>query len=369
MEGLYRGAASPQVQHLERGRVAMSLAPGSVATMRVLIVRLGAFGDIIHTLPLAADLAAAGHAVTWLCEDRWMPIIDGSPAISRIVPLPRKLLRSHEVPLTHKLRALRRVVRALRSERFDAVIDAQGLAKSAGWAAFSGARLRVGHGCARAREGSWLVSQRRAPLQAVHVIDQQRALALTLGVRPSGGWRFPLPAWRGERDRASQWLARERISHPWVLNVGAGWPTKVWPEARQSELLALLRGSGHTAVLVWGNDAELAAARRICAAAGHGAVAPPTTIPQLGGLLAHAEVVISGDTGPLHLALALGVPAVGLFGPVPAERNGPRGRGYRTLQAPGAAWERRDVSKVDMAAISAEAVLGQARAALSRMGA
>ncbi len=71
-------------------------------------------------------------------------------------------------------------------------------------------------------------------------------------------------------------------------------------------------------------------------------------------------MVVSGDTGPLHLALALGVPAIGLFGPVPAERNGPRGRGYRTFQAPGAAWERRDVSKVDLGAIAAEPVLAAA---------
>ena len=93
-------------------------------------------------------------------------------------------------------------------------------------------------------------------------------------------------------------------------------------------------------------------------------LAPPTTIPQLAGLIARAAVFVSGDTGPLHLSLALGTPAVGLFGPVPAERNGPRGRGYRTLQAPGAAWERRDVAKVDMGAIAADAVIAAARSAV-----
>jgi heptosyltransferase-1 len=119
----------------------------------------------------------------------------------------------------------------------------------------------------------------------------------------------------------------------------------------------LLRGRGIPLVVVWGSAAERTVAEQVVDGADHGILAPPTSIPQLAGLLSHAAVVVSGDTGPLHLALALGTPAVGLFGPVPAERNGPQGRGYRTLQAPGAAWERKDVSKVDMGAISEAAVL------------
>ena len=334
--------------------------------MQVLIVRLGAFGDIIHTLPLAADLAAAGHRVGWLCEDRWAPIIAGSAAIQRIHRLPRKTLKDRSLAPTARLLAVRQVVRELRAARYDAVIDAQGLAKSALFAALCRAPRRVGHARPRARELSWLISRRRTPVAAIHVIDQQRALGLALvaGGETRGPWRFPLPAWTDERRWAERWLARAGLAHPWVLNVGAGWPTKVWPKQRQVEFVRLLRDRRQGVLLAWGTHVEHDLAEEILAEAGHGTLAPPTSIPQLGGLFAASAVVVSGDTGPLHLALALAVPAVGLFGPVPAERNGPRGMGYRTFQAPGAAWERRDVTKVDLGAIPAASVVAAAEAAL-----
>jgi ADP-heptose:LPS heptosyltransferase len=148
-----------------------------------------------------------------------------------------------------------------------------------------------------------------------------------------------------------------------MLNVGAGWPTKVWPRERQSAFARLCQERALPLVLVWGSASERSMAEAIIADAGSGLMAPPTTIPQLAGLLAQTRVLVSGDTGPLHLCMALGRPAVGLFGPVPAERNGPRGSGYRTLQAPGAAWERKDVTKVDMGVLSADMVLDAALAA------
>jgi heptosyltransferase-1 len=332
--------------------------------MRVLIVRLGAFGDIIHTLPLAADLHRAGHRLGWLCEDRWGAVLAGNPAVERVHHLPRKLLRT--APSARRWLLVRRVLRELRAESYDVVIDAQGLAKSALFSAGSGASRRIGHARPRAREGAWLVAQERVPAVAEHVIDQQRALGLPLlRGEAVGGWSFPLPAWDAERASARAWLAGQGLDttggrRPLMLNVGAGWPTKVWPRERQAEFARLCAQRDLPLVLVWGSPAELELARAIVAEVPTARSAPPTTIPQLAGLISHARVLVSGDTGPLHLGLALGVPAVGLFGPVPATRNGPRGRGYRTLQAPGAAWERRDLSRVDMGALSAAAVLEQA---------
>ncbi len=322
--------------------------------MRVLLVRLGAFGDIVHTLPLAQDLAQAGHQVHWLCEDRWACLVDGSRAVAAVHRLPRSHLR--RASPTGKIAIVRQVVRSLRQHGFDAAIDAQGLAKSAIFAACSGADQVVGHARPRARELSWLVHRIHVPATATHVIDQQRALGLGLGVRALGGWRFPLPAWAHEHAWAKEWMGQNGLERPWLLNVGAGWPTKVWPEARQAEFLALCQRTRRPVVVAWGSPAERAIAEKVVSSARHGVLLPPTSIPELGAVLARAGLVVSGDTGPLHLALALGTPAVGLFGPVPAERNGPRGRRWRCLQAPGAAWERQDVSKVDMAAITAEAV-------------
>ncbi len=331
--------------------------------MHVLIVRLGAFGDIVHTLPLAADLHDAGHRVAWLCEDRWAALLQGSPVVDELQLFPRKIARGAGGRLA-ALKAVKGCLRRVRGATYDAVIDAQGLAKSAVMAAASGAPIRIGHARPRAREGSWLLMRHQVEVDAVHVIDQQRGLARALGIAPRGPWRFPLPLWTHERRWAREWLAAAGSPRPWLLNVGAGWPTKVWPEHRQIEFARLARERGQALLIAWGNPGERAAAERIHAAAGHGVLAPETTIPQLAGLIAGSVGVVSGDTGPLHLAQALGTPAVGLFGPVPAERNGPRGPGYRTIQAPGAAWERRDVTKVDMAAIGAARVASELDAAI-----
>ena len=357
---LYQGARTRQALQRFGLRRPSGLQPWP--PMRVLLVRLGAFGDILHTLPLAADLVAAGHRVGWLCEDRWAPVLEGSSAVAQIHRLPRKILRTGS--LAARFEAIRTTVADLRQGHYDVVIDAQGLAKSAAWTLASDCLLRLGHARPRAREGSWLASHRRQPLRSVHVIDQQRDLGRLLGLTPVGAWQFPLPPWVHERAWAAGWLAEQRTTRPWMLNVGAGWPTKVWPQERQIEFATNLRARGIPLVLVWGSPAERSVAETVLDAADHGSLAPATTIPQLAGLLAHAAVVVSGDTGPLHLALALGIPAVGLFGPVPAERNGPCGAGYRTLQAPGAAWERRDLSKVDMAAIQAAQVIAAAEGAL-----
>ena len=328
--------------------------------MHILVVRLGAFGYILHTLPLAADLQAAGHRLAWLCEDRWSCLLEGSPLVRTIHRLPRRLLRS--APLVERVRVVRRLVAELREPGYDLVIEAQGLAKSALLARLTGAVEVLGHAPPRARELSWLLTDRTRPASAEHVIDQQRGLAALAGVPSPGPWRFPLPAWTGERAWAARWLDQAGLTGCWMLNVGAGWPTKVWPEERQAAFAKLCAAAGHRLLLVWGSPAEGAAAGRVSAAAGGVPLAPASTLPQLAGLLAQAAVLVSGDTGPLHLARALGTPAVGLFGPVPAARNGPRGASWRNLQAPGAAWERREVSRVDMGAISAEAVLVEADA-------
>ena len=324
--------------------------------MRLLIVRLGAFGDILHTLPLAADLAAAGHTCGWLCEDRWAAVLDGSPVVERIHRLPRRLLRDRGASWLVRVAALRDLLRELRQAGYDGVIDAQGLAKSALLARAVGAPLMIGHGLPRSRELAWLFADRRVRSPAVHVIDQQRDLARAVGLVPVGPWRFPLPAWTAARQVVEAWLAESGLVRPWMLNVGAGWPTKVWPEEQQRAFLVEARKAGVPVVVVWGSPAERTVAERVVADAGHGRLAPPTDLPQLCCLLARAAVVISGDTGPLHAALAVGVPTIGLFGPVPQERNGPRGERHRNFQAPGAAWERRDVSKVDMGAIRADEV-------------
>lgn len=344
----------------------MSLPDGQTARSsqrRVLIVRLGAMGDLIHTLPLAQDLKTAGCTVEWLLEDRWAPLLEGSPTIDRLWLLPRRGWKQANASLSQRWNDARHLARILSKRNFDAVIDAQGLAKSAAFSMVIGAPCRVGHPWIRAREGSWIVSTRRAPGGAVHVVDQQRCLALPLLGRrhPGGPWCFPLPTFDSERAWAKQWLAGTGISSPWILNVGAGWPSKLWPQDRCNAFARLALMKGKQVLILWGGKDEEARAKAIQSAAPGVILAPSTDLRRMAGLIAQAQVFISADTGPLHLAFALGRPTVGLFGPVPAGRNGPRGSRSINLQAPGKLWERTSVELGRMGIITEDAVFSAAQ--------
>jgi ADP-heptose:LPS heptosyltransferase len=155
---------------------------------------------------------------------------------------------------------------------------------------------------------------------------------------------------------------------PVVLNPGAGWPSKLWPEERFAAVAARLAdGHRRRVVVVWGGEKERAMAERI-AAAGRAIPAPQTSLQELGELCRLAALVISSDTGPLHLAAAVGTPCVGLFGPVPATRNGPWGAGHTTVEPPAAArppWRERKTDTRSMAAIDVDAVVTAAEALLA----
>ncbi len=315
--------------------------------MRILVVRLGAFGDILHTMPMVADLVAAGHTVDWLCEERWQSLLVGSPAIHRVIPIPLKAWRSRGGDI-------RRCLRVIRQTKYDAVIDAQGRAKSALISALSGCRLRIGPAGKRATEQSWLLHNVHAPITGTHVIDQNRCLALPItGNLPTQEWQFPLPNW----GDITVPVLPEQDKPIWGLNVGANWPTKVWPIKRQIEFAQTVHSSGRCCLIIWGGAQEREFAQRIHDAVPQAIMAPATDLPQLARLIQQCEIVISGDTGPLHLVRALQIPAVGLFGPVPANRNGVVGPHYTNIQSRGALWERSDMSKVHMDEITANMVM------------
>ena len=318
---------------------------------------------MVHTLPLVFDLARAGISVDWLVEQRWACLLEGHPLLRQVITLPKT--EPGAGPM-QRIRQLWTVRQKIIAGQYDVVIDAQGLAKSCAFAVCSGAPVVLGHDRPRAREGSWFGHLLRSRCDATHVIDQQRALGAALGVSTAGPWRFVFPAWSGQRAAMDAWLAARDLHQPWMLNVGAGWPTKVWPLERLIAYAQTVRSAGHPLVVVWGGAAERAVAEQVAAAAPGAWLAPPTTLPELAGLLARAAVLVSGDTGPLHLAFAQGTPCVGLFGPVPAERNGPVGSRHRTFQAPAAAWERKDVSKVRMGDIGHGEVFAAA-AAIARI--
>jgi heptosyltransferase I len=291
--------------------------------LRALIVRLGAIGDIVHALPVAAALARRwpGVELEWLVERRHRALLDLVPCVT-VVELESRRVGGE--------RGWSGVLRRLRRAGYDAAIDVQGLVKSAVLARGSGAARVIGFSRPHVRESAaaWLYTEGVDVTGAVHVIDRNLALLRPLGIETTTR-EFPLalPAPSGHVQDAV-----DEIADPFVLiNPGGNWPNKRWPAERFGALAARLRdGAGLRSMVLWG-PADAALADAVVAGSGGAAVrAPRTTLVDVMHLARAAALLVSGDTGPLHLAAAVGAPVVGIYGPTDPARNGP--------------WDPRDVS-------------------------
>ncbi|HEY7648175.1 MAG TPA: lipopolysaccharide heptosyltransferase I [Methylomirabilota bacterium] len=309
--------------------------------MNILIVKLSSLGDVVHALPVAATLRARqpGARIAWAVERREAAVLAGHPAIDEIIVADTRDWRGLG-RLATAARGMRRLASRLAGARFDVVIDLQGLLKSGVLVALTRAPQRVGFAARDLREPlSALFTNRRVARPAGrHVVEQYLALLEPLAVGPPV-LEFRLPSDPAAEAGADAFFAgaglkpRDRVV---VLNPGAGRPDKRWPTDRFATLARRLGDeSVARAVVVWGPGEEAAARAITEGAGGRAAMAPPTDLLQLIALLRRASVVVAGDTGPLHLAAALGRPCVGIYGPTAAWRNGPYGAGHRTLQGAG----------------------------------
>jgi heptosyltransferase-1 len=332
------------------------------APRSILLVKLSAIGDVLHGVPTAVAIKDAfpSAAVGWVVEGRSADVLEGHRAIDRVFRLPRGWAKQPAEIL--------RLRRDLRAFAPDVTIDMQGLFKSALVTLLSGSPIRIGHARPEAREGSWMVTNHRVTPSAAHVVARNCGLLAPLGI-PAGFPRFDMPRWPLARAQMEGWI--ESLgpgAAPVILNPGAGWPSKLWPEDRFAAVAARLADDHRRRVIVvWGGERERSMAERIVAA-GRAILAPQTSLQELGELCRLAALVISSDTGPLHLAAAVGTPCVGLFGPVPATRNGPWGEGHATVEPPAAArppWHERKTDSRSMAAIDVDAVGDAATALLS----
>lgn len=310
--------------------------------MRVAIVKLSSLGDVVHALPVAAALRAGlpGAHLAWIVEAREAGLLAGHPALDEVIAVDTRRWRRarHPRDLVAGARELRALRRRLVAARFDVTLDLQGLWKSAILARLTGAPVRFGFAASWCREpaSAWLATRRVSPPhEARHVVEQYLALLEPLGIRPQRlDFTLPLDA-DAEAAVEAFFVAgglkpRDRLV---VLNAGAGRPDKRWPPERFAELARRLVEAGARCLVVWG-PGEADAARHIAGAGGPGTVlGPPTDLPALLAVLRRASVVVAADTGPLHLAAALGRPCVGLYGPTRAARNGPYGPGHRTVEA------------------------------------
>lgn len=315
-----------------------------MARLKVALVKLSSIGDVVHALPVAAALRAhrSDAQIVWIVERREAAILRGHPALDAIEPVDTRAWRCAHGPAA-AMAAARAVLvlrRRLRAAAFDVALDLQGLLKSGLLVAGSRAPLRIGFAPGACREplSALFTNHRvRPPTEARHVVEQYLSLLGPLGVRaPRAEFRLPADAAAEARIDdfigASGLKPRDRLV---VVNPGAGRPDKRWPAGRFRELAARVAEELGAAVLVVWGPAELATATEIVGAGRPRVVlAPPTDLDGLLAVLRRASVVVGGDTGPLHMAAALGTPCVGLYGPTSAQRNGPYGSGHRTLASP-----------------------------------
>ncbi|MBP9145527.1 MAG: glycosyltransferase family 9 protein [Thermoanaerobaculia bacterium] len=311
-------SSSPTTPEAPRGDSGSALAAGVGAGERLLLVRLSAIGDIVHTLPVAAALAAAGFEVVWAVQPAGRPLVAGNPAVAACVTIPA---RSPFVP-----GAISRAVAELRAARIDIALDLQGLWKSSFWARVSGARRRIGFGGSARREplSSLMLTERHAlPPGVTHVIDKNLALLAALGLSAVGRREFPLPPFEREASRVDRELAALAVERPILFHPGGGWSSKLWPAEQYGELARRLARRRIPTLVCWGPGEE-ALAHRVVTASGGAAIASfPASLLEFAALARRARAIVAADTGPLHLACAVGTPAVALFGPTDPARNGP----------------------------------------------
>ena len=285
----------------------------------VLLVRLSAIGDVVHTLPVAAALQHRGWRVSWIVEPAARPLLEGNPAVKHVVAAPSAR--------AFRLGAVRAAAAELRRTRRDAALALQGLWKSAGWARLAGAGRAIGYAPRWRREplsSVLLTEQVLLGPEAVHVIDKNLALLRTVGISALGLREFPLPSTEAMAARVADGLKAEAVADDYVvLNPGGGWASKLWPAEFFGRVAVGLRERGLVSLVSWGPGEEKLADRVVAASEGAARRAFPTTLLEYVELARRARLGLAADTGPLHLACAGGAPVVGIFGPTDPVRNGP----------------------------------------------
>jgi heptosyltransferase-1 len=304
--------------------------------MKILVVRLGALGDIVHAIPAAAAVRTAypDARIDWLVEAKHRGMVDLVTCVDRSITLERRTIAGWA-----------EVVRTMRQVGYDWAIDLQGLLKSAVLARASGARRVAGFSIWHLREKSArpfyteteVPPTRADPLrrespsqvdldqrgaQGEHVIRKNLRLLRTFGIEDER-IVFPIDQVTSVAlDSIRMIIGRDA---PFALiNAGAAWPNKRWPAERYGAVAAFLRDVRNLpSFVLWGPGERELAQAVVDASEGAARVSPPTGLTDILALCRAAALMISGDTGPLHIATAAGTPTVSVFGPTDPDRNGP----------------------------------------------
>ncbi len=295
----------------------------------ILFIKPSSLGDIVHAMPTLAALRGLypAAAVTWLVKRQWAGIVERIEGVD------------HICSVDSGFRGWAAKVPALRARQFDLAVDLQGLLRSAlmGWA--SGARTRLGF--ANGREGSpWFYTRRIAvPSADIHAVERYLLMAKELGAAVDHAPRFSFRIPDSDRQLVDRLLSQAGLKPRtvWIgMNVSARWPTKRWPAASFAAVADRLQSEQLGRVVLIGGPGERTHVAEVKALMNTTPVdlAGASAVGLLPALLSQAAMLITNDSGPLHVAAGVGTPVVALFGPTSEIRTGPYGQGHRVLSAP-----------------------------------
>ena len=308
--------------------------------MKILIVKLSSLGDVIHTMPVLLPLKQKfpdAH-ISWLVEEETSPLLMDHPLIDRVLVFPKNRWKRELAGVGGVVRCLKEIVRfgkEVRAHRYDLVLDFQGLLKSG---VFTGlARAVEKRGFAPARELSHLFLTHKVPYPSgpVHSIDRYRALVTSLGC-PGNTAEFSVPIKHHHRTAVWAFLEKHHVdsSRPLILlHPATRWETKMWEDNKWASLADMLAGEHGAAIVFTGSMADKAMIDSIVNATKSRAVgsAGAFNLNELAFLQTQATVLVTPDSGPMHLAAGLGTPVVALFGPTDQRLTGPYGDGHTII--------------------------------------
>lgn len=295
---------------------------------RFLITRLSALGDTVNTMPVAVALRKAypKSFIAWATDAAYAPLIAGHSAVDEVIPIRRGFVMRPGQWLL--------VRRQLKRIGFDVALDPQSLSKSALVAWLSGAPHRIGFASPWGRELSPLLNNVNVASRPKNAVLRYLKVLEPLGIK-SPEVEFEVPRSPEATESIDRLLKALRLPQGFVLvSAGAGWDSKQWPVDRYTQLLnELSRRRALPSIVVWGNERERERAVEIVEPTVGGArLAPAMTLPELAELSRRARFMLGSDTGPLHVASAVGTPCVAMFGPTDPALTGPYGSNHIVVQ-------------------------------------